>query len=321
MDITFHGCKQDSCRRLALLVFCFFFLNIWYEIGNRFFHHAGAFNHLRKKHLALGEQVTDYIHTVHQRPFDNVQRAWVFLPGLFRVFGYIVYHSLYESVLQPFFDCSVTPLGFCCFVFCFFTLDCFRKLHKTFGCVWPPVEKHILNPFQQCTVNFIIHGKLTCIDNAHVETRPDSVEQESGMHRFPYRVVPAERKRDITNAARHSGMRQVLLDPADRFDKIGRIVVVFLNTGCDSQDVRVENDVFRGEANLICKNPVSATANFDAAVERIGLSLFVEGHHDRSGTVLHNLAGMFPEWLFSFLQTDRVDDTFPLSAAETAFDH
>jgi hypothetical protein len=49
------------------------------EIGHGLLHHARGLHHLRQEHLAGAEQVTDDIHAVHQRPFDDVERlrgAW-----------------------------------------------------------------------------------------------------------------------------------------------------------------------------------------------------------------------------------------------------
>ena len=66
-----------------------FFLDVRDEVRHRLLHHARAFDDLRQEHLALAEQVADDVHSVHQRPFDHVQRPPAFgqhiLPGLFGV--------------------------------------------------------------------------------------------------------------------------------------------------------------------------------------------------------------------------------------------
>jgi hypothetical protein len=45
------------------------------QVGDRLLHHARALDHLRQEHLARAEQVADDVHAVHQRPFDDVERA------------------------------------------------------------------------------------------------------------------------------------------------------------------------------------------------------------------------------------------------------
>ncbi len=48
-------------------------------------------------------------------------------------------------------------------------------------------------------------------------------------------------------------MWQFAFDVFTRADKVLRVVVVLINTGRDSKDVRVEDDVFRREAYLFGK--------------------------------------------------------------------
>ena len=215
MHIAFHGCQQDLGGRFGVLGFCFFLLDKRDEVCDGFFHHTGAFDNLWEKHLAFGEQVADYVHPFHQRSLDDIQRARVFLPRLFRIFVNVIDNSLYERMLQSFFYGSAPPFRLFCLCFRLVTLNGFRKFHKAFGCVWTSVEEHILDPFQQCAVNVIVHGKLTGIDNTHVEPGMDGMEQKCSMHRFPYRIVAAERERHVTDTTRYFGMGKVLLDPAD----------------------------------------------------------------------------------------------------------
>ena len=58
---------------------------------------------------------------------------------------------------------------------------------------------------------------------------------------------------------------QVGFDPARRFDKVDRIIVVLLDAGRDGQDVRIENDVLRREADLLRQQAVGARANLGLA--------------------------------------------------------
>ena len=60
---------------------------------------------------------------------------------------------------------------------------------------------------------------------------------------------------------------------------------MLFNAGCDSKDVRVENNVFRREAHLFGQNFVRPAANLNFALAGIGLAHFIEGHHHHGGPV------------------------------------
>ena len=79
MDITFYCCHQyltrigssisnDACRFIGFL----FGLQIWLQICNRFFHYTCTLHYLRKEHLSTSKQITNHIHSIHQRTFDYV---------------------------------------------------------------------------------------------------------------------------------------------------------------------------------------------------------------------------------------------------------
>ena len=61
--------------------------------------------------------------------------------------------------------------------------------------------------------------------------------------------------------------------------------VVLLDAGRDREHVRVEDDVLGREAGLLDQQPVGALADRDLALDRVGLALLVEGHHDRRRAV------------------------------------
>ena len=50
------------------------------------------------------------------------------------------------------------------------------------------------------------------------------------------------------------------------FDEIPAVIVVFLDAGRDSQDVRVENDVVRVEVDLLHQQVVRSRADLDFAI-------------------------------------------------------
>ncbi len=86
-------------------------------------------------------------------------------------------------------------------------------------------------------------------------------------------------------------VRQVLADAARRLDEVDAVVVVLLDAGRDREDVRIEDDVFRREADLVDEDVIGARADLGLALERIGLALFVEGHHHHGRAIAaHDLA-------------------------------
>ena len=101
-----------------------------------------------------------------------------------------------------------------------------------------------------------------------------------------------------------------------RLDEVHRVVVVLLEPGGDREDVRVEDDVGRIEAGLLGQQPVGALADRDLALDRVGLALLVEGHHDHAGAVAADGPRLVQEVGFAFLQADRVDDRLALHALQ-----
>ena len=74
MNITLHCCEKyfALCFDLTTLFFSF---DVRQEVRHRLFHYACAFNHLRQKHLAAAEEVTNLVHAIHKRAFDDMNRT------------------------------------------------------------------------------------------------------------------------------------------------------------------------------------------------------------------------------------------------------
>ena len=71
--------------------------------------------------------------------------------------------------------------------------------------------------------------------------------------------------------------------------------VVLLDAGRDREHVRVEDDVLGREAGLLDEQPVGALADLDLALDRVGLALLVERHHDDAGAVAADRARLREE--------------------------
>ena len=79
----------------------------------------------------------------------------------------------------------------------------------------------------------------------------DRVIQEHRVHRLAHRIVAAERERHVADAAADVRMRAALADLARGLDEVDAVVVVLLDAGGDREDVRIEDDVFGGKADLL----------------------------------------------------------------------
>ena len=66
---------------------------------------------------------------------------------------------------------------------------------------------------------------------------------------------------------------------------------------------------------------VGALADLDLALDRVGLSLLVEGHHDHGGAELVHAPGLREERLLALLERDRVGDALALHALEAGLEH
>ncbi len=82
--------------------------------------------------------------------------------------------------------------------------------------------------------------------------------------------------------------------------KSTRVVVVLFNAGGHGEDVGVEDDVFGREAHFIDQDAVGALADFDLALERVGLAFFVKRHHHGGCAVALDELGLVLELFHAF---------------------
>ena len=137
------------------------------------------------------------------------------------------------------------------------------------------------------------------------------------MHGLAHLVVATEAERQVTHAATGLGPRQVLLDPCHSLDKVHTIVLVLLQSCAHRQDVHVEDDVLRWEADAR-QQVVGTLGNGNLAFEGCGLTLLVEGHHHHGGSQSAQFPGLTDKALFAVLQADRVDDALTLRVLQSS---
>src|SRR4029079_5973898 len=118
--------------------------------------------------------------------------------------------------------------------------------------------------------------------DAHVEAGLDRVKQECRVDRLTHHVVAAKGERQVADAAADAYARAGDLQHADGFDEVHRVVVVFLESGGNSEDVQVEDDV-EGIDAFPHEEPVGALTDFDLPPGCIGLPTLIERHHHHRG--------------------------------------
>ena len=122
------------------------------------------------------------------------------------------------------------------------------------------------------------------------------------MNGFTYRLVATERKGHVTHAAGDLGVWQILGDVLTAVDEINRVVVVLFNPCGNGKDVRVEDDVFGCEADLINQNTIGAFTDFVLTLLGIGLAFFIKGHNDNGRAIAFATLGFLNELLFAFFE-------------------
>ena len=65
---------------------------------------------------------------------------------------------------------------------------------------------------------------------------------------------------------------------------------------------------------------MGASADLDAALDGVGLTVLVEGHHDDGCTVVTADPSLLEEFGLTSLQRDRIHDGFALQAGQSGLD-
>jgi hypothetical protein len=175
VDVALDGRHQDAAclfARLAGLLG----LHEGLQPGHGLFHYACRLDHLRQEHLARAEQVADHVHPVHQRTFDDVQRAFDRQARLFGVGVDELGDAVDQGVLDALADGGVAP----------FQIDDLRRLTlvalEAWGRCRPAVrywrhwsagavQDHVLDRLAQGRIDVGIDRQVAGVDDAHVHAR------------------------------------------------------------------------------------------------------------------------------------------------------
>ncbi len=311
-----HHLAVGAARSVLLL------LDIGNQRGDRFFHDPRRFDDLRQEHLAGAEQVADHVHAVHQRPFDDVERPLGPEPRLFGVLENELVETLHQRVLQALFHRELAPLEIIAAPGgARAALELLGNLQQPFRGIGAPRENDVLTAFAEVGGYVLVNRELARVDDTHGQTGANGVVEKYRVHGLAHRVVAAERKRHIADAAADMHRGHALLDGGRGFDEIEAVAIVFLDARRHGEYVGIEDDVFGRKSDAFRQQPVGTFANRHLPIERVGLTLLVEGHDDHGGAIAHHLECMRQECFLALLQADRIDDGFALHAFEARFDH
>ena len=226
-----------------------------------------------------------------------------------------------QRVFQALVDFPATPL----FGFGFFdaavTLVLVGNGQQGVGTVWRAVEDDVFHTIAQFCRYLVVDLQLPGVDDTHAQAVADRIQQKHRVNRLAYRIVATERERYVGHATGGQGVGQVVANIGAGVDEIDGVVVVLFDTGGNGEDVRVKNDVFRREADIVDQDVVGALADFSLALLGVGLAVFIERHHHHGGAIAFAQFGVMDELLHAFLHADGVDDTLALNALEAGFDH
>jgi hypothetical protein len=317
VHVALHGREQDLALSGPSGLFVF---HERLEMRDGLLHDPGALHDLRQEHFAGAEEIADHRHPVHQRAFDDVQRAWVLQPGLLGVFDYEVDHAVDQRVREPRLDRPLAPREVVLLPLSL-AFDRLGQCDEPLRRIGASVEQDVFDVLEEIFGNLFVDLELACVDDAHVHSGTDRMVEERRVHRFAHAVVATEREAEIAHSAADERARAPLLDLSRRLDKVDRVLVVLLDSGGDRENVGVEYDVGRREARLFDEYPVRPGADLHLPLDRVRLPLFVEGHHDGAGTVAAYLPRLIQELRLAFFQADRVDESFALHALEARFEN
>ena len=275
VHVALDGRQHDLAVRalprgafLALLL-----VHVGQQIGDRLLHDARRLDHLRQEHLAGAEQVADHVHAVHQRPFDHGERPLGPAARLLGIDLDEVGDAVHQGVREPLLDRPFAPGEIGLLPLLAVAAVALGQRQQPLGGVGAAVEHHVLAGLAQLGIEIVVDRDLPGIDDAHVHAGLDGMIEKHRVHGLAHRLVAAEREREVRNAARHMGVRQVGPDPARGLDEIDPVAVVLLHAGRDREDIGIEDDVLGREADLVHQNVVGALGDRDLRSQRIGLAL------------------------------------------------
>ena len=107
----------------------------------------------------------------------------------------------------------------------------------------------------------LLSARLCSINNAHVHASFAGMVQEGAVEAAPHRLIAPEGEGDVGHPSTDLAPRALPLDLPGSPDEVHGVVVVLRHASADSEDVGVEDDVFRVKAHLLYQNPEGSGAD------------------------------------------------------------
>ena len=201
-------------------------LHVWLQKVHRLLHYLGRLDHLRKKHLSASEEFSDLFHSVHQRPFDDVDWLSSFVYALLKVGGerrrlafdqcaddapggrLSVMPGLLVSAERT--GCHWRPGCHACWagslLSCGFAAggllgDFLRLFDEPFRRAGVGVEYHVLDSPEQIRLDLVIDLEHPRIDNRHIQPGLYGMVEKRRVHGLAHRIVASERERQVGHSA------------------------------------------------------------------------------------------------------------------------
>mmetsp|Transcript_39761 Transcript_39761/g.119534 ORF Transcript_39761/g.119534 Transcript_39761/m.119534 type:complete len:219 (-) Transcript_39761:1570-2226(-) len=141
--------------------------------------------------------------------------------------------------------------------------------------------------------------------------------QEHCMDRLANFGHPSEAKRQVRNAATDLHVRALLLDALSGVDEINTIVIVLFHSSANCKHIGIKDDILRRKAHFIHQHVIRTLANSDLLILLSSLTIFIEGHHNHSSSMLLQQSRLLLEQLLANFQGDGVHDRLALAPLQS----
>ncbi len=168
-------------------------------------------------------------------------------------------------MFKPLLDRRLAPGEILLFRLARLALVALGQRQQTLGRIGAAIEDDVFAGFAQFRIDVRIDRELAGIDDAHVHAGGDCMIEKDRMHGLAHKLIAAEGEGEIGDAARDMDEREALTNLLRGLDEIDAVIVVLFDAGRDGKDVRVENNVFRPEADFLGQNLIGPRANLDLA--------------------------------------------------------
>mmetsp|Transcript_1346 Transcript_1346/g.4244 ORF Transcript_1346/g.4244 Transcript_1346/m.4244 type:complete len:374 (-) Transcript_1346:1331-2452(-) len=198
-----------------------------------------------------------------------------------------------------------------------------RKLKHALGCVAAAVQEDVFDVLQQLLVNLLVHIFLDLlrVHDTHVHASLARVVQEGAVECTAHRLVATEGESQVGHTAADFATRAEALDFTRGVDEVNTVVVVLLHASTNGENIRIENDVLRVEANLFDQELVRTAADADLLRLSRGLAILIKRHHNNRGAMALDNLRVVQEFLLTTLEGNGVHDALTLAALQASLNN